>query len=341
MDIDVGGIKFSQFVKAFKEAYRLTDTTYDYMAYLKVVDCASYCSLMEQYNNPNDVLNLFITPELNSIDIVGRGKKRKNMKGGQGSFFILVILLFSRTLASLYQGPAYNEIVRKYGSDPAAWPKEPGSQPQYPSDRWFLFFIRFNPSQQSIDEYKQALANWNSNNAKYQDYLILYSQSRQQTQQLLDIDTTTAQSKLTQAQSELTSAQTDLTAAQTAQDSQKANQMLMYELIELAKQNANQQKQLGWLYGLLTGIGSTLGVIGVVIGYMYMRMNRGRMMPIQQDPYANGARFEEIPDQYNRMNDPQLQLGYQTDSITRRRRGQWSGSKTKNYRKKRTVRRRY
>lgn len=334
MDIEVLGIKFSNFISAFKEAYRLTDTTYDYMSYLKVVDCASYCSLMEQYNNPNDVLNLFITPQLDSIDIVGGGRKNKNMKGGQGMVFVLVLLLFSRALANLYQGPAYEEILRKYGNDPAAWPKEPGSQPQYPKG-WDLFFFTLNPSQKSIDEYNQALKTWNNRNTDYQNYQRLYSEYSKEFQQLVNIDTTRAQTSQIRAQSLLSVAQTDLTTAQTAQDSQKANQMLMYEFIELAKQNSIQQKELGWLYGLLTGIGSTLGLVGIIIGYMYTRMNPRNMTPIQQGPYSSSVRVEEVPEQYPQITNPQLQLGYQSDSLTRRR-----GGKTKNYKKKRTTRRR-
>jgi len=368
MDIAVGGITFVQFIKSFKEIYKLTDTTYDYMSFLKVVDNCSYCSLMKQYNNPNDVLNFFITPELNSIIFTGGGKKVKNMKGGQGLFLILVVSLFTLSLGSIYQGPAYQKIVSKYGENPAGWPKEPGSQPQYPEpeDRWYSFMMTLSPTQESIDKYNQELANWNSQNAKYRDYQSLLFKAEQEFQQITDVEKAkaqteqiqaqtqqilsqaSAQANLASAQADLTSAQADLTTAQTAQNAQKANEIALSQIARLYEEMSQKDTafyemkgQIQMLYGLLMGIGGTFAVI---IGYMYMFRVKNR--PSSSDYYIEDDDGNYPGSSRNRRaiqngRSPQNRLEIEDAPIdVSRNRSRIEGGKTKNYRKKRTTRKR-
>lgn len=342
MDIDIGGITFVQFIKAFKKTYKLTDTTYDYMSYLKVVDCASYCSLIQQYNNPNDVLNFFITPELNSIKLIGGGKGQ-NMKGGQGLFLLSVVLLFSLTLGSIYQGPAYDEIVSKYGENPTNWPKQPGNAPQYPEDRWYLYILNFGPSQKSIDKYKQELSNWHSDTAQYEEYQKLLSSYKQEFKQLVDVENVKAQTQQIKAESGLTSAQTDLTYSENARDFQKTNEMLMYKTMELLEEKAKQQTTIGMLYGILIGAGGVLGMLTIIIGYMYKNRIQGR---IETDSYGVEASYG-MESSYNYQRNrqrPVPQIQDSTEQLGLVRRGNaftsYRGGKTKNYRKKRTTRKR-
>jgi len=364
MDIEVGGITFVQFIKSFKEIYKLTDTTYDYMSFLKIVDNCSYCSLMKQYNNPNDVLNFFITPELNSIIFTGGGKKVKNMKGGQGLFLILVVSLFTLSLGTIYQGPTYQEIVRKYGDNPASWPKAPGSQPQYPKpeDTWYSFIMTFGPSQESIDKYNQEIADWNSQNAEYRNYQSLLLKSEQEFKQILDVEQVKAktlefqaQTEQIQAQTGYSSAQADLTTAQTALNSQKAAEIAMARIARLYEESADRDMllsevkgQLKMLYGIIMGIGGTFAVL---IGYMYMfkpkprnrgRLGRGEFYEIEDDyddypgPSRNRLQIQNAPPPQNDLSENRLQI---EDASSSRKRTRYGG-KTKNYRKKRTTRKR-
>lgn len=170
MDIEVFGIKFSEFINAFKTAYRLNDNTYDYMAFLEIVDRASHCSMIETYNNPNQMLNDLISPTLNNIQVVFGGKKIK-MKGGTNQrSYVLIIILFILGLSSVFAGVHNDNFKKLYGDDPTRWPRPPGIQPVKPEDKYLLYYINLGPEQEQQRKYQTALDLWTSKKEQHEAF---------------------------------------------------------------------------------------------------------------------------------------------------------------------------
>lgn len=155
MDIEVFGIRLSKFITAFKDSYGLGNGEYDYMSFLQVTDCASHCGMLQTYTEPNRVLNVLISPTLNSIEVISGGSKR--MTGGSPKLYIFILVLFVLAVSKVYSDTE-SEFLTAYGPDPRKWPIYPGDGPK---DRWFLFFFNLGPDPTAVTKYNQDLEKWN------------------------------------------------------------------------------------------------------------------------------------------------------------------------------------
>jgi hypothetical protein len=366
MDIEVFGIKLSQFIKAFKNAYDLENGTYDYMSFLNDTDCASFCGLEKLYKNPNDVLNYFINPALKSIDVVG-GKK-KIMKGGAQQQYIFILILFLLAVSNVFAGPKYDDIVREFGSDVSSWPKEPGTEPVKPENRFTLLSLTIvGPSSQAQAKYNAALSKWNSDKNIWEKFLPMKKAREIEYDSEQEIEKSKIAVDQTKATAQLISEQTELQKTQIAETQAAAVYSAYGEIIVMAKDNADnlkdtaQVKQLvGFLQGVLVGSGAIIGLVFYFVTNWYNkankayrfnfinnmsnRFNRGRQNNYQPSYQFNQDYRDETNDVTEGINNLQIgdrqrypslgypSLGYQ---VVRR------GGKTKNFRKKRTTKRKH
>jgi len=315
MDIEIFGIKMSSFIKAFKKNYSLGNENYDYMSFLESTDCASYCAMKQSYENPNSVLNLLINTELNNIDVIG-GKKK--MRGGSPQTYIFILLLFLLAVSNVFAGPAYDELVRQFGTDPSKWPKSPGPRPIEPQNRWNGFIFTLGPSPQAMANFNAELAKWNDNTDRYEFFLGLqknyigeYEQQQQLKQAQINVDQTMANAEYTRSK-----------AAETSS-------LALYEafnrLSEYAEQNAKFREENALLKGLLMGGGSILGLLFLYVGYM-SNARRYPEIDYQQPAYHSSQEYPPVG-------------AYPLEYLEKQR--LLKGGKTKNYRKKRTTKRRH
>lgn len=310
MDIQIFGITFADFLRAFKKAYKLSDGSYDYMAFFKDADCASYCGLMSTYKNPNAILNMLITPTLNNIQIINGGKKK--MKGGGGYQLLLVGLMYVLTVSNVFAGPIHEMHVTKYGNNPDAWPKEP----TYPENR---FWGLFNPSDKDIETYNKKLSE--------------FREFEQSGRKAIGELQTEVETKLTEAQTKLTEAQTEEIKAE---DSFKKTKQIV-DMSDLAISqmliNNELQKQNAELKGILKGIIGTAitGFVGIA-GLLYFIVNRNPNNNAITN-YGNNN-MEEMTNGFSR-----LSISGTSNNREPRREISYGGKKTRKHRKKRTNRR--
>lgn len=338
MDIEVFGIKFSDFINAFKKSYDLGNGTYDYMSFLKDTDCASYCCMAQIYENPNDVLNYFITPSLTSIlvaqpaTIVG-GKKRK-MKGGTQQVYIFVLILFLLGVTSIFAGPKYDELVREFGSDISKWPKEPGQLPDSPSDRFLLFFINIGPSSQSVSKYNADIAKWMSDKNRWEKFVPMqkeYELEYESQQKLMAAEINVEQTKATTELKKTTTAEAQAAALYDTYD----------KLLELTKENAELREKYGFLKGMAVGGGVVIGLFFYFFNNMYNRLYRNIRIEYRQG--NRGYRVDEPDDNDNyNGNVAQITRGINNMQLNNQlvNRNRLTGGKTKRYRKKGTTKKR-
>lgn len=317
MDIEIGGIKLSKFISSFKQMYRLTDTTYDYMSYLEIADCASYCALKKQYNNPNDVLNSIITPYLNSINIVGEKIENietleNDMKGGGGSVagILLILSLYVCFLGSVYAGTATDSFYASYGRSTESWPRPTGDKPIEPKPTYaFLgLFWKIEPDRQALYQYATLKSQWEQQNGKYIAFEKAY------------------EAMMEDSKGDRIAEQAQLNIEQTKANTEFVDVLgnkIIYTIIALG----------------------TLGFIGMIINLVSRNYFIGgrQLQELLAFAHAEGAREARAVDNGrqeirhgNRQGRPEIEYGGST-SLTRRR-GRWEGGrKTKNYKKKRTT----
>lgn len=342
MDIEVFGIKLSDFIKAFKKAYDFGNGTYDYMSFLNDTDCATFCGLEKLYKSPNDVLNYFINPALKSIDVAG-GKKRK-MKGGAQQQYIFILILFLLAVSNVFAGPKYDELVREFGTDISSWPKEPGTQPDKPQNRWNGFIFTLGPSSQAQAKYNAELSKWISDKNRWAKFLPIqksYEIEYESEQKMKESQIAVEQTKTT---AQLTSKQAELQKTQTAETQAAAVYNAYEKLLEMSEKNAQLREQAGFWKGITIGGGTILGLLMFYISYMYNKVNRVRQISYQPGYQGNqGYRVDEPEDDITEgINNLQIgdrqrypALGYQENRLVR------GGGKTKSYRKKRTTKRKH
>ena len=313
------------------------------MSFLNDVDCASYCSMKQSYENPNEVLNIIINPILDSIEVTG-GKKRK-MKGGAQQQYILILILFLLAVSNVFAGPKYDDLVREFGADVSVWPKETGTQPSKPQNRWNGFIITLGPSSQAQDQYNADLSAWMSDKNRYDKFLTMqnlyqleYGSEQELAKTKIAIEQTKATAELTGQQAKLIGQQTELQKSITAETQALTISKAIQSIAEMAEKNAQLREQAGFWKGIAIGGGSLLGLLFLYINYMFNRRNRN--MPIGYNRNYNGYRVQEPDDpSLTRLtgNMGNLTLGYTENRMVPRIRG----GKTKNYRKKRTTKRRH
>jgi len=335
MNIELFGINFSSFIKAFKSSYSLGDGTYDFMAFLEDTDCASHCAMIQTFKNPNYILNLFIKPSLDSIIISG-GKNK--MKGGANQQYIFILMLFLLGVSSVFAGPKYDELVRVFGLDKSKWPKEPGSKPNEPANRWNGFFLTIGPSENAIKKYNDDFAKWTSDTKRYEQFLPMQKEYEIEYGEQQEIIKTELAVKQIKATADLTAQEVELEKTKIGETHALAAYDAYNKLLELSEKNAELRETLGLWKGLaIGGGGCLLGLFFTIVGFMYSRRNR--YAPIGYYPANDqGVLIEEIREQQRDAMDRMAMMGYpdQTRRITNR-----GGKKTKNYRKKRTTKRRH
>ncbi len=174
MEISVLGYNFASFIKDFKEAYIQPDGTYDYMAYIAIVDPASYFMLADNFGDDviaNNYLNTLLTQTINNISIVNGGKK---MKGGGNSmfiFFIIALLFFNAIQTSLAAGTSVRAktTLEKFNKCNGLSNETPMLEPVYPetTKRWWFWktpptkeqLAKFNKATQIYEQQKLLIAN--------------------------------------------------------------------------------------------------------------------------------------------------------------------------------------
>lgn len=309
MDIEIGGIKLSKFISSFKQMYRLTDTTYDYMSYLEIADCASYCALNKQYDNPNDILNSLITPYLNSINVTSQKIEdiQNDMKGGQGGSIgmFLIIILFTLMLGNVYGGTATDSFYESYGKDATRWPKNPGDQPSKPPVRYIMFFWAVEPTTDEITDYARRYGKWEDQHDKYKTFIQEYNSMQVEQGHERRIEDISAQTYKTYADATKIEKQTE-----------------QYKTIAYS------------MIGMTLALGS-LGLIGVIVSYAMNKKYVKRSDAEEAVRIAFGLGFNQGA---RTLGDGNIQgrpeIGYGGSTSLIRRRG---GRKTKNYKKKRTT----
>ena len=132
MEISVLGYNFASFIKDFKKAYIQPDGSYDYMAYIAIVDPASYFMLVNNLGDvgiANNYLNTLLTQTINNISVVNGGKK---MKGGVNfsTIFTVGLLFLTGIQSSLAAATSHeneralDDFYRKNGlTDPMPEPQ--------------------------------------------------------------------------------------------------------------------------------------------------------------------------------------------------------------------------
>jgi hypothetical protein len=253
MDIKVFNISFANFLTAFRKFYKLSDNSYDYMAFLNDFDRTSYCGMMDTYKNPNKVLNDILTPSLNNIQIIGR--KTPQMKGGGKHQLLLIALMYILSVSNVFAGPYHNTFKTTYGDDMTKWPKEP----KEPKNRWNGFLFTLGPSTADQKAYNQSLAEYNTFiGAKKEAYKELENEQ--------SIKLINAKTENTKAETENTEAKTENTKAETYQTQVLVANNLYEELLKIKGENM-------FLKGLIAG-GFIISIIGgSVIGLIFYYIN--------------------------------------------------------------------
>jgi hypothetical protein len=349
MDLEIFDIKLSSFIKAFRKSYDVGNGTYDYMSFLKDTDCASYCAMQQSYKNPNAVLNFLITPSLNTIDVVG-GKKRK-MKGGAQEQYIFIIILFLLAVSNVFAGPKYDELVRQFGSDISAWPKQPGTEPSKPQDRWFLFVFNIGPSAQAQTEYNTALSQWNDDKSKWEKFEPMQKAYEIEYGEEQNIKKSETETKLTEAKTKLTEARTDLEITEIAKAQSAAAYEFANKLLEETKKNAAISEAAAFWKGISIGGGAIIGLL-----FLYVTIFSNRRVPYGRSYDRRDYYVEEPGEGQGLINNAVGAITYlpraasNAASNTARRIANYPendymignrGGKTKTYRKKRVTRRRH
>jgi hypothetical protein len=111
MRISILGYNFADWVKQFKEAFKKSDGTYDYMAYLAQLNNPSGFFLLKGSigsDETNDFLNSLLTPTLDRIEIVGG----MGQKGG-GILTIIILLLILNLFAAAIQSSLITNTAAK------------------------------------------------------------------------------------------------------------------------------------------------------------------------------------------------------------------------------------
>ena len=111
MDIDLYGFTFSNFVKQFRETFRVNDNTYDYMSFLQQVDPGSQVVLVLTYENPNEVLNSQLTSTLNNINVVSG---ENGQTGGVNyNVYAMIFLMFILCANTVFAGEKMSQAIRE------------------------------------------------------------------------------------------------------------------------------------------------------------------------------------------------------------------------------------
>jgi hypothetical protein len=343
MDLEVFGIKLSSFIKAFRKTYDVGNGTYDYMSFLKVTDCASYCAMQQNYENPNAVLNFLITPSLNTIDVVG-GKKRK-MKGGAQEQYIFILILFLLAVSNVFAGPRYNAIVREFGPIPENWPKEV-TEPSKPQDRFgyrfVLFYVNLGVSQEDIEKYNKDMDEfnkWKKFEPMEQAYMLEDEKERENKSLKTKIAVLDSEAALTKAKTEQTQAEDDLTRTQSYYTELAAKNSLLKQVLEQYKDEREETKEerkradenakeASFFKGAFYASASILGLIGFFVGtFLDGRRHSGPVSRIVRQA-SNALGQLPLPAITSHPNN-----NYMIEDAVR-------GGKTKTHRKKRVTRRR-
>jgi len=342
MDIQVFGITFADFLRAFKKVYKLSDGTYDYMAFLKDADCASYCGMMATYKNPNEILNEIMTPSLNNIQIINGGKKK--MKGGGGYQLMLVGLLYVLSISNIFAGPLHDSFIAKYGNDPKAWPKKPENAPTEPGNRWNGFFITIGPSAKSIEAYNKAKAQFDNDIQKYETFIIEHGRAIEEVEK-------ETETKLTQAKTGLTEAETDQLKAKTIKDMSDFTKSQILTNAELerslgrAEGKAEEKARAEFWKGIAIGAGSVIGLLFYYVNRMFNRFERlengtytARRVGVEIFDVDQGQRGQrrQITDQGQLQITDQgpLQIENPPNQLRQRYPGRYGGKKTRKHRKR-------
>jgi hypothetical protein len=313
LNIEVFGISFADFLKNFKKTYRLPDGTYDYMAFLEVADCSSYCGMRDTYKNPNEILNELITPSFNNLKLVG-GKK--NMKGGQNHIvFLIIAFMYILTVSTVLAGPARETHKAKYGDKIVA-------QPEYPPNS---FFGLFSPSQKAIDEFNKKMN-------EYKDFEKSKDTMLQEYNREQEIELTKAKSDLTQEETQKILADSSyINSVANAAANEALIQSNMWAIKEMTK-----AKELNtYLSIALTGV---VGIFGCIFAYVQGIKSGGRgALRLEFDD----TRFErfEIDNGTYVARRPEIE-NFDVDQRQRRQVSLFGrrigGKKTRKHRKKRT-----
>ena len=156
MRISVLGYNFADWVKQFKEAFKKSDGTYDYMAYLAQLNNPSGFFLLNGSigsDETNDFLNSLLTPTLDRIEIVGG-------MGQKGGGILIIILLLILTLfaaaidSSLTTNTAAKELEEFRKVNPLVDAYEDIQEPEVIKG-WLW---NTEPTPQQKQEFKKALS---------------------------------------------------------------------------------------------------------------------------------------------------------------------------------------
>ena len=156
MRISVLGYNFADWVKQFKEAFKKSDGTYDYMAYLAQLNNPSGFFLLNGSigsDETNDFLNSLLTPTLDRIEIVGG-------MGQKGGGILIIILLLILTLfaaaidSSLTTNTAAKAELEFRKANPLVNPQEDIKKPETKVG-WLW---NTEPTQKQMNEYKKAVS---------------------------------------------------------------------------------------------------------------------------------------------------------------------------------------
>jgi len=331
MDISLYGFTFSKFIKLFKDSYRIDSNMYDYMSFLKETDYGSYTVLILTYDNPNETLNLLLTPVLNNIQVVS---DTKTQTGGVNFMaYAIFTLMFIQSISIAFAGPLQEKATAKLGiegiEELRAFSKDAKttmemqqkSKPDlenYGSEGWF--YGRYAPNEEQKQKFNIAFSAWQES--------IEYTSSRKQIADAAIGEYNREQQELSAAkiQKESEIAATGRYTAQTAFKQSEIQEYNTFLTHELYKENIKLTGEISFMKGVLATIATVVVGAGAV-AYLIKR----RQQQMTNYDYMH---------QYN-INDYSRQQGLISDNLHERdvrvnpmQVGRRWGGKTKRHNKK-------
>ncbi len=322
MDIDLYGFTFSNFVKIFKEQYRIDSNTYDYMSFLQQVDPGSYVVLVLTYNNPNEVLNSQLTSTLNNINVVSG---ENGQTGGVNyNVYAMIFLMFILCANAVFTGEKMSRAISElHVADvtqlKALAENEKSQQPiesTYSSPGYFYGRYSITPEQKA--RYDSDFARWKSRQDIAYSAIAEYHEEQSITQGAAN------------AQSE-----TQRIKAQTKQQQTYTADSLQFQLFKAYDDIVHLTATNSEMKGILKGVLGTLTAISVggfgIFAFLSMRNRRN---PYQYDQLQHRDNRQGYPEHDQDLVIPEhRRLGYGG-------RGGKTHRRNRNHKKRHTKRRR-
>jgi len=243
MKFSVLGFNFADWIKDFKEAFRQSDGTYDYMAYFSQLNNpVAFYLLIGRLGSEkaNDFLNSAITPTIDRIEVVG-GRKQK---GGCGPMckmftFIFILLLFMSSIDSAFAGVNKDNLDDFKKNNPNV----NINQIEKPDGKkgWLW---NSSPTQKQMDEYNKAIDKQKTLN----NLIKLAGEEQQQNQKLegqkLDVKQRELEAKQREQELERQKIDVDKIKARSTNENTQIFANMFRSSVDSFARNSEQMKNL-------------------------------------------------------------------------------------------------